>query len=49
LLKVEHHQGYQVVGRSVNFVVDDGDVELRLGGQLEPRGVEAQRPPLYLL
>ena len=34
---VERHQGYQLVGSSVNFVVDDGHVELALGRQ---RGVQ---------
>src|SRR6478752_7456237 len=39
-----NHQGYQLVGSGVNFVVDDGDVELALGGQLGPRGLEAALP-----
>src|SRR6478735_3137277 len=39
-----NHQGYQLVGSGVNFVVDDGDVELTLGRQLGPRGLEATLP-----
>src|SRR5918993_204986 len=39
-----NHQGYQLLGRSVNFVVDDGDVELALRGQLGPRGLEPALP-----
>src|SRR6478672_8654261 len=35
-----NHQGYQLLGCSVNFVVHDGHVELALGGQLGPRGLE---------
>ena len=40
---VEHHQAYQLLGRSVNFVVDDGDVELVLGGQLARAAVSSRR------
>src|SRR5688572_29159472 len=39
-----NHQGYQLLGCSVNFVVDDGDVELALRGQLGSRGLEPALP-----
>src|SRR3954452_17552829 len=34
-------QGYQLLRRSVNFVVDDRHVELRLGGELLARGLQS--------
>src|SRR6478735_580750 len=37
-----NHQGYQLVGSGVNFVVDDGDVELTLGRRLA-RAVSRRR------
>lgn len=41
-----NHQGYQLLDGSVNFAVDDGHVELRLGGELLAGG---RQPALAFL
>ena len=43
------HQVYDLAGRLVDVGVDDGRVELLLGGQLDPRGLEAARLLLRVL
>ena len=43
-LSASSHQGYQLLRSGVNVGVDDGHVELRLGGQLLARGRPAGAP-----